>query len=180
MRMVNDGSASEKNSPSLNEVLETGPSLQNLLWDVVISTRFAPLLLIGDIRKAFLQIRIRPEDRDLLRFHWVKDLETFEIEVLRFCRALFGLVQSPFLQGAVLEVHFDWIQETYPELHEIVAVIRRSLYGVIQILPPPLHRKIWKTLDENDDWASKYSQFKNYLPNMEVPDLKIKYWRFFS
>ena len=26
----------------------------------------------------------------------------------------------------------------------------------------------------------KYSQFKNYLPNMEVPDLKIKYWRFFS
>ena len=35
-------------------------------------------------------------------------------------------------------------------------------------------------MDENDDVASKYSQFKNYLPNMEVPDLKIKYWRFFS
>ena len=47
-------------------------------------------------------------------------------------------------------------------------------------LAPPLHRKIWKTLDENDDVASKYSQFKNYLPNMEDPDLKIKYWRFFS
>ena len=47
-------------------------------------------------------------------------------------------------------------------------------------LAPPLHRKIWKTLDEIDDVASKYSQFKNYLPNMEVPDLKIKYWRFFS
>ena len=47
-------------------------------------------------------------------------------------------------------------------------------------LSTPVHRKIWKTLDENDDVASKYSQFKNYLPNMEVPDLKIKYWRFFS
>ena len=35
-------------------------------------------------------------------------------------------------------------------------------------------------MDENDDVASKYSQFKNYLPNMEVPDLKIKYWRFFN
>ena len=47
-------------------------------------------------------------------------------------------------------------------------------------LAPPLHRKIWKTLDENDDVASKYSQFKNYLPNMEVTDLKMRYWRFFS
>ena len=47
-------------------------------------------------------------------------------------------------------------------------------------LAPPLHRKIWKTLDENDDVASKYSQFKNYLPNMEVTDLKMRYWRFFN
>ena len=47
-------------------------------------------------------------------------------------------------------------------------------------LAPPLHRKIWKTLDETDDVASKYSQFKNYLPNMEVTDLKMRYWRFFN
>ena len=84
MRMVNDGSASEKNSPSLNKVLETSPSLQNLLWDVVISTRFAPLLLIGDIRKAFLLIRIRAEDRDLLRFHFHPELSEI-VEVI--CRS---------------------------------------------------------------------------------------------
>ena len=57
------------------------------------------------------------------------------------------------------------------------------IYSLIQgdpTLAPPLHRKIWKTLDENDDVASKYSQFKNYLPNMEVTDLKMRYWRFFN
>lgn len=171
MRMVNDGSASEKNSPSLNKVLETSPSLQNLLWDVVISTRFAPLLLIGDIRKAFLQIRIRPEDRDLLRFHWVKDLETFEIEVLRFCRALFGLVQSPFLQGAVLEVHFDWIQETYPELHEIVAVIRRSLY-VDDLIVGATDVDFLKTMKEKSVFIFKEASFDLHKWHSNVRELE--------
>ena len=37
-------------------------------------------------------------------------------------------------------------------------------------LTSPLQAKIWKTSDENDDYASKYDQFKNY----EVPDFKMK------
>ena len=74
-------------------------------------------------KKAFLQVRIRDDDRDLLRFHWIKDLETREVEILRFCRALFGLVQSPFLLGAVLEVHFEWVKTKFPELTEVVKLI---------------------------------------------------------
>ena len=38
-------------------------------------------------------------DRDALRFHWFKDLQTKTIEVLRFTRTLFGLAASPFLLG---------------------------------------------------------------------------------
>ena len=57
------------NSASLNDCLETGPSLQNLLWDILVRTRLRPILLCGDIEKAFLQIRIRGNDRDALHFH---------------------------------------------------------------------------------------------------------------
>jgi hypothetical protein len=79
----------------------------------------------ADVKQAFLQVRIRPEDRDSLRFHWIKDKETLTIEVLRFTRALFGLVQSPFLLGATIQQHLKVIREKYPlEVEEI----RRSLY----------------------------------------------------
>ena len=44
---------------SLNDCLETGPALQNLLWSVLIRTRFKPVTLCGDLQKAFLQRRIQ-------------------------------------------------------------------------------------------------------------------------
>ena len=100
LRIVFHASAkANEKSPSLNDCLETGPALQNLLWDVLVRNRLKPIALVGDLKQAFLQVRIWMEDRDALRFHWLKNKATFEVEVLRFTRALVGLVQSPFLLG---------------------------------------------------------------------------------
>ena len=64
---------------SLNDCLETaGLPLQNILWEVLVRNRLKPNAFAGDPKKAFLQIRIRPENPDVLRFHWVKE-ETSEI-----------------------------------------------------------------------------------------------------
>ena len=91
-RVVFDASAREnKHSPSLNDCLYTGPPLQNLLWEILVATRFKPIALAGDLKKAFLQIQIREEDRNALQFHWIKDTKSMEIQVLRFARAPFGL-----------------------------------------------------------------------------------------
>lgn len=57
------------------------------------------MAIAGDLRQAFLQMRVRKADRDALRFHWLKDLKTKQVEVLRFTRVLFGLASSPFLFG---------------------------------------------------------------------------------
>ena len=64
VRIVYDasGRAYEK-APSLNEYLETGPPLQNLLWSVLVRNRVYPVAIAGDLQHAFLQIRIREEDR---------------------------------------------------------------------------------------------------------------------
>ena len=109
----------------MNECLETGPPLQNLLWSVLVRNRFHPVALVGDLKQAFLQVRIRQEDRDAMRFHWLKDLKTKQVEMLRFTRALFGLAPSPFLLGGVIEQHLQNCQSRYPEE---VEEIRRSLY----------------------------------------------------
>ncbi|XP_028416198.1 uncharacterized protein LOC114539993 [Dendronephthya gigantea] len=56
LRVVYDASARpSKESPSLNDCLEVGPSLQNKLWSVLVRGRFHPVCLSGDLRKAFLQ-----------------------------------------------------------------------------------------------------------------------------
>ena len=71
LRIVYDASAREKdNQPSLNDCLNPGPPLQNRLWDILVRSRFYPVLLTGDLKKAFLQVRIEKEERDSLRFHW--------------------------------------------------------------------------------------------------------------
>ena len=60
LRIVYDGSAREDNTKSsLNNCLHPGPSLQNQLWDILVKSRFNPVLLAGDLKKAFLQIRIK-------------------------------------------------------------------------------------------------------------------------
>ena len=83
------------------------------------------MALAGDPKQAFLQVRIREEDRDVMRFHWLKDLDTKHVETLRFTRALFGLSTSPFLLGGVIDRHLKNLQNVYPrEVEEI----RRSLY----------------------------------------------------
>ena len=126
MRIIFDASAkANQGGPSLNDCLETGPPLQNLLWSVLVRNRLKPVALCGDIKQAFLQVRIQGADRDTLRFHWIRDKNSSQVETLRFTRALFGLVQSPFLLAGTLKQHLEALRTEYPK-H--VEEIMRSLY----------------------------------------------------
>ena len=69
VRIVYDASAKSETGFSLNDCLEKGP--QNKLWDLLVSSRFHPVILCADIEEAFLQIRLRDSERDCLRFDWV-------------------------------------------------------------------------------------------------------------
>ncbi|GFX07302.1 integrase catalytic domain-containing protein [Trichonephila clavipes] len=56
VRPVFDGSAKEKNSPSINDCLEKGPNLIELIPSLINRFRFGKFGVIADIKKAFLQI----------------------------------------------------------------------------------------------------------------------------
>ena len=81
--------------------------------------------LNGDIRKAFLQVRIRSDHRNALRFHWLEDKNPQRVCTLRFTRALFGMGPSPFLLAGVLRCHLNASKEKYPK-H--AAEIEKELY----------------------------------------------------
>ena len=48
--------------------MNLSPQTQRLLWDILIRSRVAPVCVVGDITKAFLQVELHTEDRDAFRF----------------------------------------------------------------------------------------------------------------
>ena len=84
-----------------------------------------PIGLTGDLKQAFLQIRIAEQDRDAMRLHWLSDLETRQIKEYRFTRAIFGGGPSTFLLGAMIAKHLQLYVENQPA---VVEELLDSLY----------------------------------------------------
>ena len=124
VRIVYDASCYDrKTGSSLNDCLHVGPSLTPLLFDMLVRFREKPIVLVGDIEKAFLNIEIDPSDRDFLRFLWVKDIysEQQEIIVYKFNRVVFGVNSSPFLLNTVLQFHINRYKGVDPKFVECMS-----------------------------------------------------------
>ena len=118
VRVVYDASCKDgKTSTSLNDCLHTGPALTPLIFDILLRFRANSVAIVGDIEKAFLNIEMHPEDRDCLRFLWVKDVNDSEPEIItyRFNRVVFGVSSSPFLLNAVIQHHLHQYSDRDPE-----------------------------------------------------------------
>ena len=110
VRVVYDASAKTRQSnKSLNECLYRGPVMLPNLCGLLIRFRLNAIALVADVEKAFLNIGLQQQDRDVTRFLWLKDPKNMAIEgnlqVFRFCRIPFGVVSSPFLLGATIAHH---------------------------------------------------------------------------
>ena len=117
LRVVYDASAKSYNEPSLNYCLLSGPVLTPLLFDILLRFRLPKIALIGDLETAFLDVEVKPEDRNLLRFLWIDDVNPLNSEILklRFMRLVFGLVCSPFILNVTLRNHLSKYENMDPE-----------------------------------------------------------------
>ena len=95
-RIVFDASAKSGNKRSLNDNLVCGPALQLSILAIEVRFRTKKFVLIGDIGKMFLQIRIKEEDRDYLRFLWKDPDAKGPPEIWRWNSLIFGAADSPF------------------------------------------------------------------------------------
>ncbi|KAL9975369.1 hypothetical protein ACROYT_G012524 [Oculina patagonica] len=127
LRVVYDASAKSRTETSLNDCLLPGPALTPLIFDILVRFRLHKVALIGDLEKAFLNIEIIPEERDLLRFLWIDDINSSNPEVitLRFTRLVFGLVCSPFILNVTLRNHLSKYENIDPSFVDTVV---RALY----------------------------------------------------
>lgn len=95
IRVVFDCGASYQGT-SLNSKLLQGPDLTSSLVSVLVRFRLESIALMADIEAMFHQIRVHPEDCDLLRFLWWPEGNVnSSLEEYRMVVHLFGATSSP-------------------------------------------------------------------------------------
>ena len=117
LRIVFNGSAKvDKDSFSLNDCLNKGPNRIPHIFDMMIKFRSYPIGITADIEKAFHQILIENNDRDMLRFLWLDDISRNRPGVLqyRFCRLVFGLTPSLAILTETIQYHLTRYLLTEP------------------------------------------------------------------
>ena len=123
-RVVYDASSGK---PSLNDCLEKGENLVPLMFDVLMRCRAYKVALIGDIKEAFLNVGVKEEYRDFLRFLWYENIDDPVLipVIYRFTRVIFGVNASLWLLMAVIHNHLEQHKQADPEF---VAQVLRSLF----------------------------------------------------
>ena len=108
LRIVYDCSAKQdKNRPSMNDLLLTGPCLTQDLTKILLNFRIKPFACVSDAEKAFLMVGLKSPCRDACRFFWPENPfdPNSKIMVYRFCVVLFGSTASQFLLNCTIEHH---------------------------------------------------------------------------
>ncbi|GBN01044.1 hypothetical protein AVEN_261624-1 [Araneus ventricosus] len=126
VRIVFDASSKSKGALSLNDCLESGPNLNPDLLKIILRFRLHKIAFCADIQRAFLEVGIAKEDREFLKFLWIKkegpnlDLSTHNIETLRYKRVTFGVKCSPFLLAAIIRLHLEKYEKKYAKACEML------------------------------------------------------------
>ncbi|GFY16085.1 integrase catalytic domain-containing protein [Trichonephila clavipes] len=111
IRPVFDGSAHHGKSCSLNDCVEKGPNLIEMIPAILNRFRLGKIRVISDIRKAFLQISLHENDMNFLPFLWWEGGNSEKAVIYRHRRVIFEVSCSPFLLAAVLKHHFKQAPE---------------------------------------------------------------------
>ncbi|XP_060559756.1 uncharacterized protein LOC132719843 [Ruditapes philippinarum] len=109
IRIVYDCSCKSRDQPSLNDCLMSTPPELNDLTGILIRFRMNKYAIATDIEKAFLNITLDENDRDVTRFLWLSDPSNpnSELTTYRFRAVLFGATSSPFILCATILKHLE-------------------------------------------------------------------------
>ena len=96
------------------------------LTRILLRFRLNKIAIVVDIEKAFLQIGLLEDAKDVTRFFWLKNKSRLTVEnniqVCRFNRVPFGIISSPFLLAVILDHHLKDYDNSVAE------TVRENIY----------------------------------------------------
>lgn len=114
LRVVFNGSEKSSNGVSLNDILMTGPKIQDDLYDIVQRFRMYRIVMSADIAKMYRQIWIHPDDKGLQRILWMntpnQPITTYELNTVTY-----GTASAPFFATRCLQQLIEDEIVNYPE-----------------------------------------------------------------
>ena len=126
VRVVFDCSAKYRGT-SLNDQLLQGPDLTNTLVGVLTRFREESVALMSDVEAMFHQVKVRPDDRNALRFLWWPDGDlSKQAEEFQMTVHLFGGTSSPSCANFALRKTADDNEGDFDP--ETIQTIRRNFY----------------------------------------------------
>ena len=144
--------------------------MQPLILNILLKNRMLRLCITGDIKKAFLQIKLDPADCDAQRLFWYYNLEERKMIAYRFARVIFGSAPSPYILGATLENHLSQYTKRFPETVE--ALLKNTYVGDVQF-GGPKEEDLFKFKAEAtqilQEGGFDLQQWHSNVPEEEVP-----------
>ncbi|KAL0859420.1 hypothetical protein ABMA27_010599 [Loxostege sticticalis] len=119
VRVVHDAAAKTKGM-SLNDCLLTGPDLLQSLPGVLMRFRQHPIAVTADIAEMFMQVKIREEDRDALRYLWRGENREQQPTEYRMTSLIFGATSSPATAIYVKNINAEKYKLTHPAAYEAI------------------------------------------------------------
>ena len=112
---------------SLNNQLLQGPDMTNHMYGVLLRWRQENVAMMADIEAMFYQVRVKPDDCDMLRYLWWPDgnLHNEPIEY-RMLVHLFGAVSSPSCANYALKKTAKDNEHKYKR--EVIDAIQNDFY----------------------------------------------------
>ncbi|XP_076483013.1 uncharacterized protein LOC117165285 [Bombus vancouverensis nearcticus] len=142
LRVVFDGSAPTTTGVSLNDVLHTGPKLQDDLFFILLRFRSHQYVITGDVEKMYRQFLVRPEDRKFQQILWRNsdgEVDTYQLNTVTF-----GLSAAPDLAIRCVKQLADDGGHRYPRA---VTVLQRDFYvdDVLTGVDRKVEARSWRT-----------------------------------
>lgn len=119
LRVVFDASQSTSTGYSLNDVLMTGPRLQDDLWDILMRWRKHPVVLGADVQKMYRQFWVAKEHREFQRIVWRRSPNE-PIRDYRLKTITYGTSSAPFMAVRAMRRLAEDERMRYPLASEVV------------------------------------------------------------
>ncbi|GFV43261.1 DUF1758 domain-containing protein [Trichonephila clavipes] len=118
LRVVFDASAKTDSNLSLNDILHTGPKLQNELFNILLKFRCHRIALTGDIEKMFRQILVNEDDVEFQRIFW-REIPEESLKEYRLLTVTYGTACAPYLSIRTIQQLAEEEIKKFPEASKV-------------------------------------------------------------